>query len=628
MNTWTPNNILLGSDDFHYNKMNNFPSPFDGSTGELRCLVEREMIKLSAAIRAKPKWFEKMKKYKILKKWRSEAKLQSGMTDDQINYVFEELVRYRRLRSVVGDSGSWTGSDGKGDGSDGGDEDDVSQVAMEVSGIDGVWQADGLIGEELLAKFLKELEVLENVPEEEKDWHPGTNNVLDLIHPSLFCRVLKTDAEEKVDDDKPRKKRRLVAVDNGNDGHDQHHYQWLPAEFQVDAKGNTRIESYINNLHPGKFGGTMYKSIAEIFSQLLPMFERVLGDLLAPLPHRVPVNLRRLRDEEDGTKNFSAGLDDEDDTFEDEHQEAIDDWRENRTCPQPKVPSYSEGKKGVKIPEQKIFDLRGKKLQVIVKVAEIILTPENPVYKGGSWHVEGTNDFNEKYPGKYGEHKEKKRAVKHGEKNHGENIVSSAICYLHSDNITESKLSFRESVEEPDYEQNDNTGLEAIYGLKNDGPLNEFLGSVVTKGGRCIAFPNIFQHKVEPFELVDRSRSGCRKILVFFLVDPGHGGDHDKQQKTRIISTKDIWPQQAAWWREEIILATRNILPTVLVDIILEYFLGDNRSGDHYDGHERGCVMTLEEAKTHRLKLMDERKFITDKTTEEVFERPFSLCEH
>ena len=33
--------------------------------------------------------------------------------------------------------------------------------------------------------------------------------------------------------------------------------------------------------------------------------------------------------------------------------------------------------------------LRGSTLQVIVKLANIILTPENPKYPGGSWHVEG-----------------------------------------------------------------------------------------------------------------------------------------------------------------------------------------------------------------------------------------------
>ena len=37
---------------------------------------------------------------------------------------------------------------------------------------------------------MKQVAVLENVPDNEKDWHPGSNNqVLDLVHPSLYCFV-------------------------------------------------------------------------------------------------------------------------------------------------------------------------------------------------------------------------------------------------------------------------------------------------------------------------------------------------------------------------------------------------------------------------------------------------------
>jgi hypothetical protein len=34
--------------------------------------------------------------------------------------------------------------------------------------------------------------------------------------------------------------------------------------------------------------------------------------------------------------------------------------------------------------------LRGRTVQCIIKLANIHLTPEQPEYKGGSWHVEGT----------------------------------------------------------------------------------------------------------------------------------------------------------------------------------------------------------------------------------------------
>ena len=56
--------------------------------------------------------------------------------------------------------------------------------------VDGVYQADKLIPEDLKAAFIEQVAVLENVSDEDKDWHPGSSNqVLDLVHPSLHCYV-------------------------------------------------------------------------------------------------------------------------------------------------------------------------------------------------------------------------------------------------------------------------------------------------------------------------------------------------------------------------------------------------------------------------------------------------------
>ncbi len=40
-------------------------------------------------------------------------------------------------------------------------------------------------------------------------------------------------------------------------------------------------------------------------------------------------------------------------------------------------------------PKSAPVTLKGRKLQVICKLANIELTPEKPDYTGGSWHVEG-----------------------------------------------------------------------------------------------------------------------------------------------------------------------------------------------------------------------------------------------
>jgi len=38
--------------------------------------------------------------------------------------------------------------------------------------------------------------------------------------------------------------------------------------------------------------------------------------------------------------------------------------------------------------------------------------------------------------------------------------------------------------------------------------------------------------------------------------------------------------------------------------------------------------MTINQAKQHREKLMDERKYFISQNNQLLFERPFSLCEH
>lgn len=185
-----------------------------------------------------------------------------------------------------------------------------------------------------------------------------------------------------------------------------------------------------------------------------------------------------------------------------------------------------------------------------------------------------------------------------------ESIVASGIYYYASKNLTQSKLAFRQAVREPNYEQNDDKGVRTVYGLANEGPLNQLLGAIVTQEDRCIAFPNIFQHKVEPFQLVDCTQPGHRKILVFFLVDPCR----------EIISTLTVPPQQKTWLVEEIKdIPPLSGLPLEVVKRIVSFL---------------DWPMSLSEAKEYRAELMAERKYFISKNNEEFFEREFSLCEH
>ncbi|MFD5377785.1 DUF4246 domain-containing protein [Streptomyces griseoincarnatus] len=499
-----------------------FPLPFVASRFTMfatpRTLREIEMMQCSAQLRAKPRWFEKMRDAGILARWAEEASAQ-GLTEAQVRYVLDELAHYAALR----DEGT----------------------GAEVSAVDGVWQSDTLVDDGLRARLRDAVRVLEEVPEEEWDWHPGSGGqVLDLVHPSLFCLVRGVSgAPER-------------AWENTTDRYARHEFsekfQWLPTDVDVDADGRASFRSYVNNVHPDRHRD-LAAVLPELFARMLPLWENVLTDLRHPRPLRISVDPYGWYESDD----YEVPEPEEDD-FDDEesYQKAYDAWEEaeeawydNRRPVLPDAPEFTPPQ----VPEgSDRVSLRGRNLQVIVKLATIHLTPDNPEYAGGSWHVEGMLN---------------------------ERIVSTGLYYWDSENITESRLGFRTALDDPEYAQDDHNGLREVYGLENEGALNQLLGSAATPEGRCLAFPNVLQHRVSPFRLQDPTRPGHRKILAFFLVDPSQ----------TIVSTSDVPPQQP--WAET-------------------------------------STMTLEQAKAYREELMKERKFFVDEHNEQMYEREFSLCEH
>ena len=160
--------------------------------------------------------------------------------------------------------------------------------------------------------------------------------------------------------------------------------------------------------------------------------------------------------------------------------------------------------------------------------------------------------------------------------------------------------------------QNDNDWLADIFGCVNEDGAVQKIGSVETREGRLLTFPNILQHRVEPFKLADPTKCGHRKIVALFLVDPN----------IKITSTAHVPCQQQEWWWE-IVMATK-IQPTskaVIGTVPIEL----------QDGILEGVdfPFSLKDAKALRLELMEERKDFTIRHGE-TFENSitFSLCEH
>ncbi|MFE9676870.1 DUF4246 domain-containing protein [Streptomyces sp. NPDC006259] len=496
-----------------------FPLPFHASGfisfATPRTLRELEMMQCSSLIRAKPRWFDKMNDADIVARWTREAAAQ-GLTEAQITYVLAELRYYAALRD--------------------------ERTGVEVSAVDGVWQSDTLVDDALRSRLREAVRVLEQVPVAEQDWHPGSDGqVLDLVHPSLFCLVREVSGAPERAWQNPTNRYSKYEFSE--------QFQWLPTDVDISDDGEVTFRSYVNNVHP-ETHRELVSVLPDLFASMRPLLENVLTDLRHPRPLRIEADpYGWYASQPEYPDRASYGDDGAHAEAVRKWEEEQDDWWENRRPVIPDAPAFTRPESP---DESARVDLRGRRLQVIVKLATIHLTPDKPEYPGGSWHVEGMMN---------------------------ERIVSTGLYYWDSENITESRLSFRAALDDPSYEQNDDNGLREVYGLENEDALNQMLGSTSTPAGRCLAFPNILQHRVSSFRLTDPTRPGHRKILAFFLVDPSE----------TIVSTSDVPPQQP--WSDT-------------------------------------STMTLEQARNYREQLMRERKFFVDEHNEQLYEREFSLCEH
>lgn len=253
-------------------------------------------------------------------------------------------------------------------------------------------------------------------------------------------------------------------------------------------------------------------------------------------------------------------------------------------------------------------------------MANIQLDADHTEYSGGSLHVEGMGN---------------------------ESIVATGIFYYDIENCSPSELRFRTAIRPPVYEQFDEVGVRKMFGLTDGGPLHQDLGAVATVGGRCIAFPNTYQHQVAPFRLVDAQKPGHRKMLVFFLVNP----------MQRVASTAIVPPQQAAWLASLIDMVAMDEqgegegarrregetpplreteqhgregsdeLRRKLVEIVQQRLGPDAVSTLKALRASGTGVMTMTEAKAYRAELIQERSMFAVSQAR-IFDEPFSLCEH
>lgn len=480
-----------------------------------------------------------------------------------------------------------------------------------------VVKSDVSVPSDLKEAIKKAVEPLENVPENEKDWHPGSDGkVLDLVHPSLFPLVYGR--SRVLPQGTVNLRHTLEACGGGEvipfpaewddptDDSDEENddpelwssrFQWLPCDVEFPDGNTAKIISYINNLHPIRRSG-LYTIIEKFISKAVPLWHVVWKWTTDGLQReRIDSSVGVAREctvkdictaEGYGCYPGNRPLD-EDETDDDRDDDLDESWY-NETHPvirpEPKVEyeplEFTYSPEDI-TREGGLLHAANNKLQVIVKLANIHLTPEKPRYDGGTWHIEGQLN---------------------------EHICATALYYYDSENITDSHLAFRSRVDSEGtaadipYEQSDSDGIDQVYNVLNDEPTIQVRGRVLTCEGRLLAFPNVYQHAVLPFQLADPTKPGHRKILALFLVDPA----------IRVLSTANVPPQQKEWWTERFVKdGWFEKLPPEMTKAVLD---------------EIDFPFELEEAKLLRKELMDDRSDISVQVDNRLNDETWNFCEH
>ena len=227
----------------------------------------------------------------------------------------------------------------------------------------------------------------------------------------------------------------------------------------------------------------MYDAIARALELFVPLFELSLGSYNLSQPRRIDAGTSNSEYVKYSSKSeYYEELYDEEDDRSETLSTFIENMEENDVPVPVVMPTMPEeflssmhalyNKRGQSCSVMDGFKLKGRRLQVIVKMSSVFLTPEKPTYHGGHWHLEGMDN---------------------------ERIVATGIYYYSMSNISSSRLKFRTryNPEDFDYEQNEYEGLEAVFGFKNhqDPPLQE-AGDLEAIEGRFAVFPNYAQHQV------------------------------------------------------------------------------------------------------------------------------------
>ncbi|KAJ2785244.1 hypothetical protein GGI15_001989 [Coemansia interrupta] len=258
-----------------------------------------DIIKLSAKVRSKPNWIEKLEDETTVQEWVGQLKQRPGMTKEHIDYFVAELRYYAKLQRA---------NDGSG---------------AKLSGVDMVWTMTIDDSDTLAHDFRHHVDSKFKNPTDSEDrptsddpnsarTDPGPKHTTYCaIYPSYYSLVygktsiLERPAKSPIDALDPPSfgsipesfyawkqaicelNQRMVGDSSFIPINEKYlEYcsrmrHWLPADIHVNDDGSVAFKSYINDLHPGTYPET-YTTIARIIARCLPVLEQVLTDWKHP----------------------------------------------------------------------------------------------------------------------------------------------------------------------------------------------------------------------------------------------------------------------------------------------------------------------------------------------------------
>ncbi|KAJ8324245.1 hypothetical protein O5D80_007439 [Batrachochytrium dendrobatidis] len=501
--------------------------------GEVRTLVEMRYIQYLQSILCKSMWWIDITNQHIVEQWRADSLVQN-ISPSTFNLALEQLEVF--VKQLV-----CSGSDGLG--------------KIVPGPVEQTYILDNGIPDNVHTRLMTNVSDIEHGSN-----HNTGQMVHNLIDASMYSVVygqtmiaplsiqLKYITMVPCDILLSTRLVSNVPIIDGDFEFISRKFQWLSSEFRVEQDGSVTINSYINNLNP-IWHRDMYKCIAKIFKCFVPMFESLFRTM-DPMFKYIDIH-NGTKGSEPPNQSDRGGME--------------SDTQVIRPVYVPTLPEHFEPK----YESAKPVSLRGRNLQVIVKLTNIQLTPSKPKYKKKNWHNEGPIN---------------------------ESIAAIGLYYYDVENITTPKLDFRVAVDCFERRKASDMYWKDVCDIDQESLRNQYIGSLEVPNGRCVVYPNRYQHKEQSFELADPTQPGHCKILTFFVVNPSR----------RIVSTAHVAPQQPQWCNSSL---DKTPIPPELWNDATQYIQG---------------VQSPAEVKHYRDELASDRTRITAAYNEYIYEQAYS----